>query len=175
MWKTNRVSSLYSCFSHCIFFIVCIYFYISFSFLETVGTFLSKISALMCITKIWRKCSLVRLLAHLVTIDTGYTFFFSLALFYFIFQLTSLSCGFNGHLLNLQCHFFCVCSGLFTDLPVDWFVAISILLHQMLKVCYLHWFQCLVSVHCTLCTFLCVFEGVIFILCYPSMLFVLLN
>lgn len=33
-------------------------------------------------------------------------FFFSLALFYFIFQLTSLSCGFNGHLLNLQCHFF---------------------------------------------------------------------
>lgn len=35
----------------------------------------------------------------------------------------------------------------------NWFVAISVLPYQMLKVYYLHWFQCLVSVHCTLCTF----------------------
>lgn len=157
------------------FFIVCIYFYISFSFLETVGTFLSKISALMCITKIWRKCSLVRLLSHLVTIDTGYTFFFLVWPCFILFSNWHSSVVDLMDIYLIYSAIFFVCSGLFTDLPVDWFVAISILLHQMLKVCYLHWFQCLVSVHCTLCTFLCVFEGVIFILCYPSMLFVLLN
>lgn len=72
-----------------------------------------------------------------------------------------------------QCHLFM--PWLYHWFACNWFVAISILPHQMLKVYYLHWFQCLVSVHCTLCTFFCVFEGVIIILCYPSMFFVLLK
>lgn len=127
------------------FIIVCIYFYISFSFLETVGTFLSKISALMFITKIWRKCSLVRFLSHLVTIDTGYTFI--LALFYLIFHsVVDLM-----DIYIIYSAIFFVCSGLFTDLPV---IDLSLYLF-----CCIRCWKCVTSIDSSVwcqCTVRCV-------------------
>lgn len=72
-------------------------------------------------------------------------FYFGLVLFDF-----PLSCGFNGHLLNLQCHFF-VCSGLFTDLPV---IDLSLYLF-----CCIRCWKCVTSIDSSVwcqCTVRCV-------------------
>lgn len=147
----------------CDIFIVYIYFYIAyFYFLEFIGTFFLKIPifALMFMIKNIKKMQLAGCKAHVCfawSLLVLFLIFFIWSFFYFFTCLIGYGWSlefaslffFQRHLLFMQ--WFNNWSG------CRWFVAITILPHQMLKVYYLHWFQCLVSVHCTLCTFFYVY------------------